>query len=201
MIRNCNVCKIKYKLKKTDFNRGVNLCCSRKCGNVKIGEKKIGSQNPNWKGNKVGYTSLHKWVSRWFKKPNQCELCKIQPPHDLANISQDYKRDLNDWEWLCRRCHMVKDGRLNNFIKINESKRLKNKNCILCYKNYKPNKITSIFCSRNCYFIKKTHKPVIRNFRIGDINPLKQRVYKRLEKMKLRDLADKILEIIDKLNS
>src|SRR3990167_67540 len=33
-----------------------------------------------------------------------------------------------------------------------------------------------------------------------DINPLKQRVYKRLEKMKLKDLADKVEEIINKLN-
>ena len=32
------------------------------------------------------------------------------------------------------------------------------------------------------------------------INPLKQTVYKRLEKMKLKDMADKINEIVDEIN-
>lgn len=30
----------------------------------------------------------------------------------MANISGKYKTDLSDWEYLCRRCHMKKDGRL-----------------------------------------------------------------------------------------
>ena len=33
------------------------------------------------------------------------------------------------------------------------------------------------------------------------INPLKQRVYQRLEKMKLKDLADKINELAEKLST
>ena len=46
-------------------------------------------------------------------KPEYCEDCGKVPPRDLANISQEYKRDINDFEWLCRKCHMTKDGRLN----------------------------------------------------------------------------------------
>ena len=34
------------------------------------------------------------------------------PPYDLANISQEYRRDVDDFEWLCRSCHMKKDGRI-----------------------------------------------------------------------------------------
>jgi hypothetical protein len=78
----------------------------------KIRITKIGARNPNWKGDKVGYASLHEWVRSRLPKSNTCEQCKLVPPRDLANISQEYKRDTNDWEWLCRRCHMLKDGRL-----------------------------------------------------------------------------------------
>ncbi len=69
-------------------------------------------RNPGWKGSKVGMKSLHEWVRRRKPKPQKCEDCKINPPRDLANISQKYKRDIDDFEWLCRKCHMTKDGRI-----------------------------------------------------------------------------------------
>lgn len=75
---------------------------------------KLGKNNPQWKGDKVGYLGLHLWVKRYLTKPKFCDNCKIVPPLDLANISQEYRRDLNDWEWLCRKCHMKKDGRIKN---------------------------------------------------------------------------------------
>ncbi len=31
--------------------------------------------------------------------------------------SIDYKRDVNDFRWLCRSCHMKEDGRLKTFNK------------------------------------------------------------------------------------
>ena len=77
-----------------------------------------GEKNPNWKGDKVGYASLHRWISRYKPKPEFCEDCKKVKPYDLANISQEYKRDINDFEWLCRRCHQIKDGRLEKFTEI-----------------------------------------------------------------------------------
>lgn len=70
--------------------------------------------NGMWKGDKVGYKSLHQWVKKNKSKPKKCEECKRYSPYDLANISGKYKRDLKDWKWLCRRCHMFKDGRINN---------------------------------------------------------------------------------------
>lgn len=76
-----------------------------------------GDKNGMWKGDNVGYAGLHAWVKKWGKLPNGCEECgRTDVPLDLANISQEYKRDLNDWEWLCRRCHMQKDGRMKNLM-------------------------------------------------------------------------------------
>ena len=82
----------------------------------KLSECKIGENNPQWKGDKVGYGSIHDWVRDYKPKPLLCERCKQSPPRDLANISGEYLRDINDYEWLCRKCHMISDGRLENLI-------------------------------------------------------------------------------------
>ena len=76
--------------------------------------------NSNWKGDEVLYAGLHVWVSRNKPKPPLCEDCQVRAPHDVANISGEYKRDLNDFEWLCRKCHMTKDGRMNNLKQRNK---------------------------------------------------------------------------------
>lgn len=84
----------------------------------KMSKLKIGELNPAWKGEKVKYNALHDWVKWHFPKPNKCSICKEEKSYlDIANISQEYKRDLADWEWLCRKCHMVKDGRMEKMLK------------------------------------------------------------------------------------
>lgn len=70
-----------------------------------------------WKGDNVGFNGLHSWINRNKPKVKLCENCKKVPPYDLANISGEYKRDINDFKWLCRKCHMEEDGRLKKFIK------------------------------------------------------------------------------------
>ena len=76
-----------------------------------------GEKASNWKGDLIGYRGLHRRIRRIFPKPEFCNDCKINPPYDLANISNEYKRDISDWEWLCRQCHMLKDGRIKGLEK------------------------------------------------------------------------------------
>jgi len=78
--------------------------------------KNLGENNGMWKGDMVTYVPLHKWVRRHKGKVNMCEMCGLQKRLDLANISQKYKRDLSDWKWICRKCHMLSDGRLEIFL-------------------------------------------------------------------------------------
>jgi len=73
-----------------------------------------GADNPFWRGGDVKMTALHEWVGSRKPKPEFCEECGLRPPFDLATIEDRYTRNLDDWEWLCRRCHMLKDGRMNN---------------------------------------------------------------------------------------
>lgn len=64
-----------------------------------------GENNPKWKGDKVSYDALHDWINRNKPRPLFCEICKAKRSQDCANISGEYKRDINDFEWLCRKCH------------------------------------------------------------------------------------------------
>ncbi len=88
--------------------------------NKRISISKIGEKNSMWKGDKVSRRGLHHWGERHIPKPIFCQDCKKIPPRDLANISQKYKRDITDWEWLCRKCHMMKDGRMERLIALNK---------------------------------------------------------------------------------
>jgi len=75
-------------------------------------EKKLGEKNPLWVGNAVKYRGLHRWIHNNKPRPERCEKCNDKPPYDVANISGEYKRDIADYQWLCRRCHMLSDGRM-----------------------------------------------------------------------------------------
>jgi hypothetical protein len=87
----------------------------------KLSELRTGYKNPSWKGDDVTCHSLHDWV-RWHKpRVALCEICGEKPPRDLANISGEYKRDINDYQWLCRKCHMVSDNRLKLLAIRNKS--------------------------------------------------------------------------------
>lgn len=94
---------------------------------LKMSKSKIEEKNPIWKGNDVQYIALHSWIRRRKNKPKLCEFCNKRKPYDLANISGLYKRDINDFEWLCRKCHMIKDERLKNLklYNIKKSKKFK----------------------------------------------------------------------------
>lgn len=83
-----------------------------------ISIKQMNENNSNWKGDKVEYHGLHNYIKSHFPKPKKCSRCHKNPPFDCANISGEYKRELSDWEWLCRRCHMIKDGRMDKFRSI-----------------------------------------------------------------------------------
>lgn len=87
-----------------------------------ISNGKLAEKNPMWKGSDAGYSALHLWVTARLKKPEKCDMCEKKIPYDLANKSGKYLRDLNDWQWLCRSCHMKSDGRIMN-LKIGKVKR------------------------------------------------------------------------------
>lgn len=88
---------------------------------AKIAASRVNAKNPLWKGDDVGMIGLHRWVRRKMPPPEFCEMCGIRPPKDLANKGI-YNRDFKNWEYLCRKCHMISDGRMQRFLEAGRKK-------------------------------------------------------------------------------
>ena len=103
--------KISEKLKgRTPWNKGKKgLFKHTEQQKLKIKKRQLGSNNSCWKGDKVGYKGLHQWIRKNKLIPEFCEDCGKRPPHDCHNISGEYKRDLDDWKYICRLCHRKYD--------------------------------------------------------------------------------------------
>lgn len=81
----------------------------------KHNETNFGINHGKWKGDNVKYTALHQWVRRYKPFRDSCEFCgKSNCMIHLANISGEYKRDIDDFKWLCASCHFKMDRRGNN---------------------------------------------------------------------------------------
>ena len=86
---------------------------------------RYGDKNNGWKGTRVKYSGLHLWVQKELGRADHCdgEKCSgVSERYEWANISGEYKRDVNDFEWLCRKCHMKKDGRYYKWQKHKQKK-------------------------------------------------------------------------------
>jgi hypothetical protein len=130
----CKLCYNKKRKENSPFNKICSICgesivakgrMCRKCWR-KV-DRNMDSANPHYSGENVGYHGIHSWVRRRKEKSAFCEQCKKEKPNDLANISGGYKRNLDDYKWLCRKCHMISDGRLDKFITM--AKCSKKKEC------------------------------------------------------------------------
>ena len=157
----CKECGKTFSIHLCWDKRGGGVYCSRKCMHkspilrLKKSVSKLSEKNPMWNGKEVGLAALHECVLRRKPKPTSCEKCKESPSRDLANISQMYYRSVKDFQWLCRKCHMESDGRLNNLKKPTEKEKELNTKCFICGKEYHRSPIyikrkVKINCSRKC---------------------------------------------------
>jgi len=86
----------------------------------KISISNLGEDNGMWKGKRVGIISLHQWIKYHKEKSLICEDCKKEKVLELANIDGNYDRNLDNYKWLCRSCHMKFDYK--NKIRIGKGK-------------------------------------------------------------------------------
>jgi len=72
-----------------------------------------GENNPQWKGDEASVKALHFWVYARKTRLGFCERCGRTPLSgwtDFANISGEYRRDIDDYIELCRSCHRLFDN-------------------------------------------------------------------------------------------
>ncbi len=96
-----------YKL--AEHNRTVSQASINALKNYWADKPRPTDENhPSWKGDAVKYQALHQWVSKHRGKATTCVYrdCRGNSSHyEWANISGEYRRDLNDFVQLCKSCH------------------------------------------------------------------------------------------------
>jgi hypothetical protein len=80
---------------------------------------KTSKKYPNFNGTEQEYKALHSWIRRNFVRPAECEHCGTTDAkrYDWATIDNRYTKIREDWENLCRSCHIKSDGRINQLKK------------------------------------------------------------------------------------
>ncbi len=70
-------------------------------------------RSPLWKGNRAKYKAIHMWVGRHKGKAisHQCTYCDNKAVQ-WSNIDHKYKRDLDDYVPVCKKCHVAHDSKL-----------------------------------------------------------------------------------------
>lgn len=112
----CLNCGKEFSSTTSNGSIGRRKYCSQKCSGLGQGFKKgqnAGEKNTMWVGDSVSYQGLHCWLIRNYGSPKECSLCGEVNPikrYEWANISGEYKRDINDYIRLCKKCHNDKDG-------------------------------------------------------------------------------------------
>ncbi len=110
----CDICKKDIDGNKKSFTNHFRWCSGKMSADSYRGIN-WGEKNGKWKGNSIqSMPGFHLRMRRRIEKPLKYVSSNEKKPFDLANISQEYKPDVSDWEWLCRKCHMIKDGRIYN---------------------------------------------------------------------------------------
>lgn len=81
----------------------------------KMGVGKTEEKSNSWKGDKAGCGAMHEWVKREKGKASEhkCVDCG-KKSKDWSNIDHKYKRNLDDYQSRCRKCHRRYDKIIKN---------------------------------------------------------------------------------------
>lgn len=80
---------------------------------------KRGARNPNWKGTNILRSSgRHRNIKMYgaLRAINPCSMCGAPPPTEMHHDDENtLNNEITNIVFLCRRCHMKRDGRLDRF--------------------------------------------------------------------------------------
>jgi len=122
-VGNCIICGKEYRAVK-DFKERKQKYCSKECyrldwsKRIQLNIKRaviVGDKNHSWKGDKVGYWGIHRWIKIQRGTPIICEHCGTETArkYEWANKDHKYKRILTDYMRLCTKCHRKYDYKFN----------------------------------------------------------------------------------------
>lgn len=111
----CNVhhCTISYWLKK--FN--ISLRNPTETNIISLNKPEIRSKiskNKMKKWNEINLKSKHRRMKKLKKDNKLCEICDSMKDLEMSNKDHTYKEDINNWQWLCHKCHIEFDKKYNS---------------------------------------------------------------------------------------
>jgi hypothetical protein len=95
-----------------EHKKKISLLFKGRTVSAETRAKISGSNHYNWKGDSAGYNAIHTWVRSRAGTPSYCEHCKTSDKrkrYEWANVSRNYKRDMQDYIRLCASCHRQYD--------------------------------------------------------------------------------------------
>lgn len=97
--------------KKLSLNNSMHDPLARKKVSDYAKENNVGENNNNFKGDKAGYDAIHLWIKK--RKPNGgiCEVCGSTEKKLILACIGEYKRDPDQFSWMCWSCHSKHDKR------------------------------------------------------------------------------------------
>lgn len=101
-----NETREKMRIKALGNKRSLGIKRSKEV-KKRISDGHKGEKSVFWKGDDVGYNALHSWLIRELGPASYCsnDITHKAKRYEWANISREYKRDLNDYKPLCPSCH------------------------------------------------------------------------------------------------
>jgi len=73
-----------------------------------------------FKGTPNEYTYLHNAIKKQLPEPEECYICKgFSERFELANLSQKYSSNLDDWAYMCGSCHKRWDSDKYHWVENN----------------------------------------------------------------------------------
>ncbi len=165
------LCSCGKEFKVFPYEKDIRIFCSKICANKYRKKKqpgykcpkgalaKMGEKNPQYgkiKDN-PGRVALHSYIHKRIDKdkPKNCEHCGEEKKLEMANKSHEYKRELDDWLWLCKKCHHHYDGH-EKYLEYGRKLKKKERitiNCLICKNEIKVLKSSlprKKLCSRKC---------------------------------------------------
>lgn len=131
----CIVCGVNFE-RYIRPSRSMPKCCSQTCaGKMHVGDKhtperiarrvKYGADHPHWVGDKAQVKSGRTRAGRMFPAKPQCESCgEIGKRIDRHHVDGDTLNNTpENIQFLCRRCHMTADGRINRMSEVRYGQR------------------------------------------------------------------------------
>jgi len=121
IIKTSKYCKNCYYKYNSHPSKGKKL--SKKwCDNIRKGQEQTKSHM--WKGEQAGYSSIHRWLRKYYGSPKKCDWCGLKGSRpkrnwtiQWANIDGSYRRDIKNWICLCAKCHAKQEKGLKHIPK------------------------------------------------------------------------------------